>query len=222
MPTPQSEPAPCASPSISIPDPASPVDVSAYLLNEAGKVRGDHDMVFFNQPSGGDGAVELGDKIFDIDLDRVPAEIARIVFCVTIDQSQGRQSLSALTSGAIAVSRGGDMVAEYRPDLAGATEAAMTFGELYRRGDEWKFRAVGQGFNGGLAPLARSFGIDVADDPPPAAPPPPVAPPPPPAPVPPPAAPAPPISLSKVSLEKKGQAISLQKRARASARSSSI
>ncbi|HEX8622644.1 MAG TPA: TerD family protein [Allosphingosinicella sp.] len=190
--------------------PGTSVDVSAYLLGEAGKVRGDHDMVFFNQPSGGDGAVKLDGGRFEIDLDRVPAEIARIVFCVTIDQAQGRQSLSALRSGAIAVTRGGDTAAEFRPDLAGATEAAMTFGELYRRGGEWKFRAVGQGFNGGLAPLARSFGIDVADDPPPAPPPAPV--PPPPAPVPPPPASAPPISLSKVSLEKKGQAISLQKR----------
>ena len=187
--------------------PGASLDVSAYLLNEAGKVRGDHDMVFFNQPSGGEGAVQLADNRFEVDLDRVPAEIARIVFCVTIDQAQG-QSLSALSSGAITVSRGGEAVAEFRPDLAGASEAAMTFGELYRRGGEWKFRAVGQGFNGGLAPLARSFGIDVADDPPPA--------PPPPAPVPPPPAPAPPppppISLSKVSLEKKGQAVSLQKR----------
>lgn len=196
------------------PGPGASVDVSAYLLNEGGKVRGDHDMVFFNQPSGGDGAVRLDGQRFEIDLDRVPAAIARIVFCVTIDQGQGRQSLSALRSGAIAVTRGGEAVAEFRPDLAGATEAAMTFGELYRRGEEWKFRAVGQGFNGGLAPLARSFGIDVADDPPPApppaAPPPPAPAPPPPAPVPPP--PAPPISLSKVSLEKKGQAVSLQKR----------
>src|SRR5687767_12112742 len=76
--------------------PGASVDVSAYLLNEAGKVRGDHDMIFFNQPSGGDGAVRLADGSFDIDLDRVPAEIAKIVFCVTIDQAQGRKSLSAL------------------------------------------------------------------------------------------------------------------------------
>jgi tellurite resistance protein TerA len=191
------------------PGPGGSVDVSAYLLNEAGKVRGDQDMIFFNQPSGGGGAVQLAGSRFDIDLDRMPAEIARIVFCVTIDQAQGRQSLSALRSGAIVATRGGDTVAEFRPELAGATEAAMTFGELYRRGGEWKFRAVGQGFNGGLAPLARSFGIDVADDPAPPPAPPPV---PAPAPPPPPAPASPPISLSKVSLEKKGQAVSLQKR----------
>ena len=109
---------------------------------------------------------------------------------------------------------GGAALASYDPDLAGASEAAMTFGELYRRNDEWKFRAVGQGFNGGLGPLARSFGIDVKDEAPPAPPP---APPAPASPLRPqrrrpPAAPAAPISLSKVSLEKKGQAISLEKK----------
>jgi tellurite resistance protein TerA len=88
----------------------------------------------------------------------------------------------------------------------------MTFGELYLRNGEWKFRAVGQGFNGGLAPLARSFGIDVADEPAAPPPPPPPAAAPPPPPPPPPAPPAAPVSLSKVSLEKKGQSISLTKK----------
>jgi tellurite resistance protein TerA len=194
-------------------------DISAYLLNEGGKVRGDQDMVFFNQPAGADGAVQLSGEKFQVDLDRIPAEIARIVFCVTIDQASGRK-MSALANAAITVTRGdGSVAAEYRPELSAATEAAMTFGELYRRGAEWKFRAVGQGFNGGLAPLARSFGIDVADEPaaappapPPAAPPPPA--PPAAAPPPPPAAAAapPPVNLSKVSLEKKGQTVSLEKR----------
>ena len=110
------------------PGPGASVDVSAYLLTEAGKVRGDHDMVFFNQPEGGGGAVRLAGGRFDIDLDRVPADVARIVFCVTIDQAGGRQSLSALRSGAIAVARGGETLAQYRPDLAGATEAAMRDG----------------------------------------------------------------------------------------------
>ncbi len=194
----------------------SSADISAYLLNEGGKVRGDHDMVFFNQPAGADGAVKLSGSRFDLDLDRIPAEIARIVFCVTIDQAQGAKSLAALSQAGIKVARGdGSTIADYSPELAGATEAAMTFGEVYRRGGEWKFRAVGQGFNGGLAPLARSFGIDVADEPA-AAPPPPPPPPPAAAPPPPPPAAAPPpprpVSLSKVSLEKKGQTVSLEKR----------
>jgi tellurite resistance protein TerA len=191
-------------------------DVSAYLLGEGGKVRGDQDMVFFNQTSGADGAVRLtpgaGTSSFEIDLGRLPAQIARIVFCATIDKVP---NLGGVAGARIEVKGdGGAALAAYDPELAGASEAAMTFGELYRRNDEWKFRAVGQGFNGGLGPLARSFGIDVKDEappsPPPSAPAPPV--PAPAAPAPTPAAPSAPISLSKISLEKKGQAISLEKK----------
>ncbi len=195
-------------------------DVSAYLLNENGKVRSDNDMVFYNQASGAGGAVRFVSNAaakgaFEIDMARVPADISRIVFCVTIDQAQAKgQTLAALTNAVINVgARGGSADLSFAPVLAGASEAAMTFGELYRRNQEWKFRAVGQGFNGGLAPLARSFGIDIAEE---AAP----VPPPPPQPTPPPtpvsappvqAAPSP-VNLSKVSLEKPGQSVSLEKR----------
>ena len=199
------------------------VDLSAYLLTEAGKVRGDQDMVFYNQNSGGDGAVRYAagsspKGSFEIDLARLPAAIVRIVFCVTIDQAAARgQTLGLLSGARIAVApQGGTADIGYAPQLAGASEAAMTFGELYLRNGQWKFRAVGQGFNGGLGPLARSFGIDVADEPAAAPPPPPIAPPPPPPPAPPPpppaAPPAPPVSLSKVSLDKPGQSVNLEKR----------
>ncbi|KQM63386.1 universal stress protein [Sphingomonas sp. Leaf17] len=174
-------------------------DASAYLLTATGKVRDDADMVFYNQPSGAGGSVRFDAGAgprggFDIDLTRVPAEIARIVFCVTIHDGQARrQTLAQLTGVSLSI---GDI--RYAPALAGATETAMTLGELYRRNGQWKVRAVGQGFAGGLAPLARSFGIDVAEDAP-AAPPPP--------------APAPtPVRLSKVTLDKPGQKISLEKK----------
>ncbi|MFK3889769.1 TerD family protein [Sphingomonas sp. NPDC079357] len=180
-------------------------DVSAYLLTSAGKVRGDVDMVFYNQPEGEDGAVRFvagGRGGFEVDLVRLPAEIERIVFCVTINGAQAQGQTLALLDGAhIGVAaRGGGGDLRFRPALAGASEAAMTFGELYRRNGQWKVRAVGQGFNGGLAPLARSFGIDVAEDASAASPPPPPAPPP------------RPVSLSKVTLEKRGQTVSLEKR----------
>jgi tellurite resistance protein TerA len=192
-------------------------DVSAYLLTDNGKVRNDNDMIFYNQATGADGAVRfvfsaLAKAAFEIDLARVPAEIMRIVFCVTIDQAQARrQTLAALSGAVITVGgRGGLVDINFTPSLSGATEAAMTFGEMYRRGADWKFRAVGQGFNGGLAPLARSFGIDVAEEKP-------AVPAPPPAPS---ALSSPsisqttsaPVNLSKVSLEKPGQSISLEKR----------
>ena len=68
----------------------------------------------------------------------------------------GRALVLHLKSGG-----GGADVATYAPQLAGASEAAMTFGELYKRNNEWKFRAVGQGFKGGLGPLAAHFGVNV-------------------------------------------------------------
>jgi tellurite resistance protein TerA len=177
------------------------LDVSAYLLGENGKVGGDHDMVFYNQNTGGGGAVKFdsGFDSFAIDLARIPAETARIAFCVTM----GAGGTVAAIAGVKLVLRdaAANLIASFAPDLAGASEAAMIFGEIYRRNGEWKFRAVGQGFNGGLGPLARSFGIDVADEPAP-----PAAAPPPPPPV------STPVNLSKVSLEKPGQTVSLEKR----------
>lgn len=182
-------------------------DVSAYLLGASGKVRGDADMVFYNQPSGGDGAVRFEGSAgtrggFEVDFARLPEDVERVVFCVTIHEAQAKEQTLALLDGAeIALApSGGSPVLRFRPELSWASEAAMTFGELYRRAGQWKFRAVGQGFNGGLAPLARSFGIDVAEEQ--AAPPPP--PPPPPAPT--------PVRLSKVTLEKPGQTVSLEKK----------
>ncbi|TCM07382.1 TerD family protein [Sphingomonas sp. PP-CC-3G-468] len=178
-------------------------DASAYLLTATGRVRGDADMVFYNQPAGADGAVSFiadgsGRGRFRIDLALIPQSIERIVFCVTVHEAQAKgQTLALLDGATINVDAGGSSI-RYRPTLAAASEAAMTFGELYRRNGQWKFRAVGQGFNGGLAPLASSFGIDVAEGAAPAA-----APPPP---------PPPPVRLSKVTLDKPGQTVSLEKK----------
>ncbi len=184
-------------------------DGSAYLLLGAGRVRGDADMIFYNQSEGEGGAIRFAARSgaggrFTIDSTRLSDAIERIVFCVTIDNATARRQTLALLQGvAVTVAGQGGEPVSFRPVLAGASEAAMTLGELYRRNGQWKFRAVGQGFNGGLAPLARSFGIDVADEP---------AAPPPPPPAPPPPPPPPPVSLSKVTLEKQGQTVSLQKR----------
>lgn len=183
-------------------------DTSAYLLTADGKVRSDADMVFYNQPQDGDGSVRFvpgpGHGAFEVDVSRLPAEIERVVFCVTIHEAQAKgQTLALLENAGLTVApSGGATSLTFRPDLVGARETAMTFGELYRRNGQWKFRAVGQGFAGGLAPLARSFGIDVAEDAP-------AAPPPAPPPSPP---PSPPVNLSKVTLEKRGQTVSLEKR----------
>ncbi|MBS3928646.1 MAG: TerD family protein [Sphingomonadales bacterium] len=187
------------------------LDASAYLLGASGKVRTDADMVFYNQPSGANGAVKVAGNSstnlrFDVDLAAIPDEIDKVVFCVTVDTSAGGSTLARHDGLKLTVSQGGAAIIDYAPALGSATEAALMVAELYRR-NGWKIRAVGQGFNGGLGPLARSFGIDVADEPAPAPPPPP-----PPPPAPPPAAPAAPISLSKISLDKGRPSISLEKR----------
>lgn len=186
-------------------------DASAYLLTAAGVVRDDADMIFYNQPDGAGGAIRFAADLgrcggFAVDPSRLPAAIERVVFCVTVHEAQARgQTLALLDDAAVTVAG----AIRFAPPLLAATEAAMTFGELYRRGGRWKFRAVGQGFAGGLAPLARAFGIDVGEDsgkdagraaPPPSAPPPPPAP--------------PPVSLAKVTLDKPGQAVSLEKQGR--------
>jgi len=180
------------------------VDVSAFLLNAAGRVRGDGDMVFYNQPEGAGGAVRFaasaGQGRFTVEPAALPDTVERIVFCVTIDTAGARgQTLARIDGAEITVAASGTEPAlRFRPALGEASEAAMVFGELYPRAGQWKFRAVGQGFDGGLAPLARSFGIDVADAAAPVAP-----------------APPPPtrtVSLAKVTLEKRGQTVSLEKR----------
>ena len=170
------------------------VDLSAYLLGADGRVRGDADMVFYNQPRSPDGAVAFhpadGGGTFEVDLAAVPAAIERIVFCATATGGAG--TLAALDGATVTCEPG---ALRFRPALAGASEAAMILVELYRRAGAWKLRAVGQGFNGGLAPLARSFGIDVADEPAPPPPPPPPK----------------PVSLAKITLDKPGQKVSLEK-----------
>jgi len=187
-------------------------ECSAYLLGADGKVRGDRDMIFYNQPASADGALRLttqqGQAAFQVALHSVDPAVERIVFCVTTDPGGGRRTLTGADGLSVSVGGDGAPICRFAPDLSKASEAALMLGELYRRSGAWKFRAIGQGFNGGLGPLARSFGIDVADDAPPARPVPAPAPPPPPAPAP----TTPRVNLSKVSLDKKGQSISLEKR----------
>lgn len=185
------------------------LDGSAYLLTASGKVRGDADMVFYNQPDGGDGTVTVlakdsGSIAFRVDTAALPPAIERIVFCLTVDGAGTLRGFDGASLALTSIDGGG--IATFDPDLSSASEAAMMVAELYRRNDQWKLRAVAQGFNGGLGPLAKSFGIDVAEAPP--APAPAAAPPPPP---PPPAA-AKPISLAKITLDKAKPTISLEKR----------
>ncbi|MEM8740715.1 MAG: TerD family protein [Pseudomonadota bacterium] len=187
------------------------IDVSAFALKADGKVRGDADMIFFNQPEHSGGAVRLskagnGSK-FDLRMPGIPAELEKIAVTATID---GSANFGALQTAKIVIRDGsGSEAIRFDMKLSGRSEAALILGEVYRRQGAWKFRAVGQGFNGGLQPLAEHFGVDVAGEPEPAAPPPsapPSAPPPKPA-TPPPST----VNLSKISLSKDKPTVSLKK-----------
>lgn len=202
------------------------LDASAYLLTESGKVPGDEGMLFYGQAStvGGAAVLHPAERRFEFDLARVPANIQRIALTLTIDKGTQRQQRFGMLTSLLLSCKAGSEEHEFQLNTQSMAETALIFAELYRRDGKWKLRAVGQGFFGGLGPLAKHFGVDISDDPeaapapapaPPPAPAPAPAPrppaPPAPAPAPPPAAPpAPPIQLSKITLEKRTP-ISLQK-----------
>ncbi|HWJ94998.1 MAG TPA: TerD family protein [Telluria sp.] len=150
------------------------LDGSAFLLRGDGKVRDDTDFIFYNNLRSEDGSVEhtgdnrtgVGagdDERLTIDLARIAPEIERVAFAVTIHEAEARKQNFGMVAKAFIRCLNADNDREIaRFDLSedSSLETAMIFGELYRSGGEWKFRAVGQGFRGGLAPLARSFGVD--------------------------------------------------------------
>ena len=179
-------------------------DASAFRLYADGKVQGDPDMVFYGQPQNDDKTISWqqngNNTIFTVDLSRLRQDIQKIAFVVTCD---GGKTVAGLRSLEVQVESDRDILLNGTVEIAGRPEAALILGELYRRNNEWKFRFVAQGFNGGLQPLAEHFGVDVAAESAPSVPP----------------APAPAakpaeskISLSKVSLTKEKPSISLAKR----------
>lgn len=149
------------------------LDASAFLLKADGKVRADSDFIFYNQLKSVDGSVEHtgdnrtgegdgDDEAIKVDLSKIPADIHKIAFTVTIHEAEARrQSFGQVRNAFIRIVNQDTNVEVGRYDLDedASTETAVIFGELYRHGTEWKFRAVGQGFNGGLKPLAESFGL---------------------------------------------------------------
>lgn len=151
------------------------LDGSAFLLAGSGKVRSDGDFIFYNNLRSADGAVEhTGDNLtgegegddesIKVDLDQVPADIERIAVAVTIHEAVARnQNFGMVSNAFIRIVDGGNNTEVARYDLTedASTETAMVFGELYRDGGEWKFKAVGQGFAGGLGPMAQSYGVSV-------------------------------------------------------------
>ena len=151
------------------------LDASVFIQNDSGKVRGDSDFIFYNNKAGADGAVTHqgdnttgegagDDEAVVILLDKLPADVAKMSFAVTIHDADSRKQNFGMVSNAfirVINENGGTELARYDLSEDASTETAMIFGELYRNGAEWKFKAIGQGFAGGLGPLAKSFGVNI-------------------------------------------------------------
>lgn len=152
------------------------LDVSVFLVGESGKVRTDGDFVFYNNKIGDSGAVEHtgdnrtgegegDDESVKIDLSKVSADVKRLIFAVTIHEAVSRgQNFGQVGEAYIrSVNTDGNAeIARYDLSEDASTETAMVFGEVYRNGAEWKMKAVGQGYTGGLAALAKDFGVNIA------------------------------------------------------------
>ncbi len=151
------------------------LDASCFLTGETGKVRSDADFIFYNQLQTPDGSVqhtgdnltgegEGDDESIIVDLSTISPDIFKLAFSVTIHDAPARGQnfgqVSAAFIRVVNVETNNEIV---RYDLSedASTETAMIFGEVYRNSGEWKFRAVGQGFAGGLGPMAQSFGVAI-------------------------------------------------------------
>lgn len=147
------------------------LDASLFMLGENGKVRSDADLIFYNQKMSGCGSVEYtGDNLtgagdnrqIRVDFSLIPAEVHRLAVTVTIHNADARrQSFGQVGNAFIRVVNEDTGAEVVRYDLSEdySTETAMIFGEVYRHNQEWKFRAVGQGYAGGLIAMCGRFGI---------------------------------------------------------------
>jgi len=152
------------------------LDASAIGVNGAGKVASDAHFVFFNNKSTPDQTIvhtgdnrtgEGGgdDEQINVNLAGLPADVDKIVFPVSIHDADNRgQTFGQVSNAFIRVVNQADGQELARYDLSedASTETAMIFGELYRYGGEWKFRAVGQGYASGLRGIALDFGVNVS------------------------------------------------------------
>ena len=151
------------------------LDAAAFLLGSDGRVTSDSDFVFYNNLVHSSGSVRhMGDNLtgqgegddeeIKVELLRVPAEISRIAFTVTIHDAESRkQNFGQVSNAFIRVVDEGKNQELIRYDLGEdfSIETAVVVGELYRQGTEWKFNAMGSGFKGGLRALCMNFGVSV-------------------------------------------------------------
>lgn len=151
------------------------LDASIFITGENGKVLDDASFIFYNNKKSADGSIEhLGDnrsgdgkgddEQVNVKLSSLAPAVKKLVFAVTIHEADGRkQNFGQVSNAYIRVLNKADGKELARYDLSedASTETAMIFGELYRHGEEFKFKAIGQGFTGGLKPLAEAHGVSI-------------------------------------------------------------
>lgn len=151
------------------------LDAAAFLLTANGTVAGSGDFVYYGCLTHASGSVcHLGDNLtgagegddeqLKVDLSKVPANVTKIAFTVTIyEAEQRRQNFGQVSNAFIRIynEENGEELLRYDLGEDFSIETAVVFGELYKNGDEWKFNAIGNGFQGGLAALCENYGVDV-------------------------------------------------------------
>lgn len=149
------------------------LDASVFLVGENGKSRGPEDFIFYNNLVGAGGAVthtgdnltgegEGDDEQVIVDLPNVPADVHKISFTVTIHEAESRgQNFGQVSNAFIRIVNESSNEELIRYDLGEdfSIETALVVGELYRHGNEWKFNAIGSGYQGGLAALVNDYGL---------------------------------------------------------------
>ena len=151
------------------------LDAAAFLLGASGKVNSDDDFVFYNNLKHKSGSVEhMGDNLtgagegddeeIKVDLSKVPANVDKIDFTVTIyDADARKQKFGQVENAYIRVvdDETGKELIRYDLGEDFSIETAVVVGEIYRNKGEWKFNAIGSGWSGGLAALGRNYGVNV-------------------------------------------------------------
>ncbi len=151
------------------------MDASAFILGDAGKVKDDKDFVFYNNTTGAQGAVtHLGDnrsgagdgddEQIKIDIANIPADVHKIAFTITIHDAEARkQNFGQVANAYVRVfnEETGEELIRYDLGEDFSVETAIVLAEVYRNGSEWKFNAIGSGFQGGLSALCGNFGLSI-------------------------------------------------------------
>lgn len=151
------------------------LDAAAFLLTDSGRVKDSGDFVFYGNLKHTSGSVQhMGDNLtgagdgddeqIKVDLSMVPGEVMKIAFTATIYEAEARrQNFGQVNNAFIRIynEETGEEMLRYDLGEDFSIETAVVFGELYKNGNEWKFNAIGSGYQGGLAALCANYGVDV-------------------------------------------------------------